>query len=71
MFYLFFSLSFLLLMPFILKKNKNINKILKILVIPSNYSVIINSLKINVSMSLIGIKDMVRENSFKKNYNIL
>ena len=33
MFYLFFSLSFLLLMPFILKKNKNINKILKILVI--------------------------------------
>ena len=55
MFYLFFSLSFLLLMPFILKKNKNINKILKILVIPSNYSVIINSLKINVSMSLIGV----------------
>ena len=46
-------------------------QILKILVIPSNYSVIINSLKINVSMSLIGIKDMVRENSFKKNYNIL
>ena len=30
-------------------------QILKILVIPSNYSVIINSLKINVSMSLIGV----------------
>lgn len=30
-------------------------QILKILVIPSNYSVIINNLKINVSMSLIGV----------------
>ena len=33
MFYLFFFLSFILLMPFILKKYKNINKTLKILVI--------------------------------------
>ena len=30
-------------------------QILEILVMPSNYSVIINSLKINVSMSLIGV----------------
>lgn len=46
-------------------------QILKYVILPSSYSTIISSLKINVSMSLIGIKDMVRENSFKKNYNIL
>ena len=40
-------------------------------VLPSNFSNIINNLKINTSMAYIGIKDMVRENSFKKNYNIL
>lgn len=41
------------------------------LVLPSSKKTIISALKICVSMSLIGIKDMVRENSFKKNYNIL
>ena len=46
-------------------------KILTKVVLPSNYLNIISALKINISMSLIGIKDMVRENSFKKNYNIL
>lgn len=46
-------------------------KILTKVVIPSNYLNIISALKINISMSLIGIKDMVRENGFKKNYNIL
>ena len=40
-------------------------------ILPSNYLNIISALKINVSMSLIGIKDMVRENGFKNNYNIL
>ena len=40
-------------------------------ILPSNYLNIISALKINVSMSLIGIKDIVRENGFKKNYNIL
>ncbi len=46
-------------------------QILVKLVIPNSYNTIISSLKLNISMSLIGIKDMVRENSFKKNYNIL
>ena len=40
-------------------------------VFPSNLNTIISSLKINLSMTFVGIKDMVRENSFKKNYNIL
>lgn len=42
-------------------------QILRYLIIPSNYHVIVNSLKINVSMSLIGINDRVREKDFKKN----
>lgn len=46
-------------------------QIFKYVILPSSYSTIISSLKINISMTLIGIKDMVRENSFKKNYNIL
>lgn len=41
-------------------------QILVKLVIPNSYNTIISSLKLNISMSLIGIKDMVRENSFKK-----
>ncbi len=41
------------------------------LIIPWNILNIISALKVNISMSLIGIKDMVRENGFKKNYNIL
>lgn len=40
-------------------------------VLPSNINIIISSLKINLSMTFVGIKDMVRENGFKKNYNIL
>ena len=42
--------------------NANKRQILRYLVIPSNYHVIVNSLKINVSMSLIGLLPPVGEN---------
>lgn len=56
-----------------LLKSFSANKmqIFRYAILPSSYPTIISSLKINISMTLIGIKDMVRENSFKKNYNIL
>ena len=56
-----------------LMKSLNASKwqIYKMIILRGNLNRIVSSLKINVSMCLIGIKDMVRENSFKKNYNIL
>lgn len=47
------------------------NQIFTKLIFRGNIPSLVNTLKINISLSLIGIKDMVRENSFKKNYNIL
>lgn len=53
-----------------LLKSFNASKvqILKYLVIPSNYHIIINSLKINVSMSLIGLLPPVGENILSNKY---
>lgn len=51
-----------------LMKSFNASKyqILKYLVIPNSYNTIISSFKLNISMSLIGLNDIVRENEVKK-----
>ncbi len=41
-------------------------QIFRMVILPSSYPTIISSLKINISMSLIGINDRVREKDFKK-----